>query len=196
MADTTYEIFPSTGFTVTHFLVSAGIKKSLDFYSRILGGKVVMDGENGAPGIVQLENTWVVINVGGGPTDDKPNVYLAPPKEGGCQRLHEHLRCQQLHEHPRRQHRRMLRTLERSGCGVPYRAEGSRGRDAVLHARSRWPPHRGRRGEKVVASREIEPLLLLTPSVRIYLAHRTAGADNEPHHYIGNPGSQSRRSVG
>jgi hypothetical protein len=57
MADTTYEIFPSTGFTVTHFLVSADIKKSLDFYSRILGGKVVMDGENGTPGVVQLENT-------------------------------------------------------------------------------------------------------------------------------------------
>ena len=84
MADTTYEIFPSTGFTVTHFLVSADIKKSLDFYSRILGGKVVMDGENGAPGIVQFENTWVIINVGGGPTDDKPNVYLAPPKDGGA----------------------------------------------------------------------------------------------------------------
>ena len=84
MADTTYELFPSTGFTVTLFLVSADIKKSLDFYSRILGGKVVMDGENGTPGIVQLENTWVVINVGGGPTDDKPNVYLAPPKDGGA----------------------------------------------------------------------------------------------------------------
>ena len=70
MADTTYKNFPSTGFTVTHFLVSVDIKKSLDFYSRILGGKVVMDGENGAPGVVQLENTWVVINVGGGPTDD------------------------------------------------------------------------------------------------------------------------------
>ena len=82
MADTTYEIFPSTGFTVTHFLVSADRKKSLDFYSRILGGKVVMDGKNGAPFVVQLENTWVIINVGGGPTDDKPTVYLAPPKDG------------------------------------------------------------------------------------------------------------------
>ena len=59
----------------------------------------------------------------------------------------------------------------------------------MLHARSRWPPHRGRRGEKVAASREIEPLLLLTPSVRIDLAHRTAGADSGPHHYIGNPGA-------
>jgi catechol 2,3-dioxygenase-like lactoylglutathione lyase family enzyme len=82
MPDTTYEIFPSTGFTVTHFLVSSDLKKSLDFYSRILGGKVIMDGKNGTPNIVQLANTWVIINVGGGPTDDKPAVSLAPPKEG------------------------------------------------------------------------------------------------------------------
>jgi catechol 2,3-dioxygenase-like lactoylglutathione lyase family enzyme len=82
MPDTTYEMFPRTGFTVTHFLVSADIKKSMDFYSRILGGKVVMNGENGTPCVVQLENTWVIINVGGGPTDDKPAVYLAPPKDG------------------------------------------------------------------------------------------------------------------
>ena len=82
MPVTNYEMFPSTGFTVTHFLVSADIRRSLDFYSRILGGNVVMDGENGKPCIVQLENTWVIINVGGGPTDDKPAVYLAPPKDG------------------------------------------------------------------------------------------------------------------
>jgi catechol 2,3-dioxygenase-like lactoylglutathione lyase family enzyme len=82
MPATTYELFPSTGFTVTHFVVSTDIKKSLDFYSRILGGKVVMDGENGKPCILQLENTWVIINVGGGPTDDKPAVYLAAPKDG------------------------------------------------------------------------------------------------------------------
>lgn len=82
MPNTTYEMFPSTGFTVTHFLVSVDVKKSLDFYSRILGGTVVMDGENGKPCVVQLENTWVIINVGGGPTDDKPGIYLASPKEG------------------------------------------------------------------------------------------------------------------
>ena len=29
MPDTTYEIIPSTGFTVTHFLVSADIKKAV-----------------------------------------------------------------------------------------------------------------------------------------------------------------------
>ncbi|MBV8750927.1 MAG: VOC family protein [Candidatus Eremiobacteraeota bacterium] len=82
MPESTYDMFPSTGFTVTHFLVSADPKKSVDFYSRILGGKVVMDGENGTPHVVQLANTWVIINVGGGPTDDKPAVYLAPPADG------------------------------------------------------------------------------------------------------------------
>ena len=56
-----------------------------------------MDGENGKPNVVQLANTWVIINVGGGPTDDKPAVYL---------RTSEGWRgCQQLHEHPRREHR-------------------------------------------------------------------------------------------
>ncbi len=58
------------------------MKKSVDFYSRILGGTVVMDGEDGKPNVVQLANTWIIINVGGGPTDDKPAVYLAPPKDG------------------------------------------------------------------------------------------------------------------
>lgn len=39
----------------------------MDFYSRVLGGTVVTEGENGKPNVVQLANTWVIINVGGGP---------------------------------------------------------------------------------------------------------------------------------
>jgi hypothetical protein len=39
---------------------------------------VVMDGE---PTIVKLANGWVIINVGGGPTDDKPEVVLEPPSD-------------------------------------------------------------------------------------------------------------------
>ena len=30
----------------------------------------------GEPTIVQLANGWVIINVGGGPTEDKPEVVL------------------------------------------------------------------------------------------------------------------------
>jgi hypothetical protein len=44
----------------------------------VLGGRVVLDGE---PTIVKLANGWVIINVGGGPTDDKPDVVLEPPSD-------------------------------------------------------------------------------------------------------------------
>ena len=69
---------PSEGFVVTHFLVSADIAASRDFYEGVLGGKTVMDGE---PTIVKLANTWIIINSGGGPTDDKPDVVLDVPAD-------------------------------------------------------------------------------------------------------------------
>ena len=37
-----------------------------------------MDGE---PTIVKLANSWIIINVGGGPTDDKPEVFLDVPPD-------------------------------------------------------------------------------------------------------------------
>jgi catechol 2,3-dioxygenase-like lactoylglutathione lyase family enzyme len=69
---------PSEGFVVTHFLVSADVAASRDFYEGVLGGKTVMDAE---PAIVKLANTWIIINPGGGPTDDKPEVVLDVPKD-------------------------------------------------------------------------------------------------------------------
>jgi catechol 2,3-dioxygenase-like lactoylglutathione lyase family enzyme len=67
---------PSEGFVLTHFIVAADVARSRDFYAGVLGGTVVLDGE---PTIVKLANGWVTINVGGGPTDDKPDVILEPP---------------------------------------------------------------------------------------------------------------------
>src|SRR4051794_17040061 len=64
---------PSEGFVLTHFIVSADVKRSAAFYRDVLGGEGVMEGE---PAIVQGANSWVVINVGGGPTEDKPEVVL------------------------------------------------------------------------------------------------------------------------
>jgi catechol 2,3-dioxygenase-like lactoylglutathione lyase family enzyme len=69
---------PSEGFVLTHFIVSADVPRSRDFYAGVLGGTVVLDGE---PTIVKLANGWVTINVGGGPTDDKPEVILEPPTD-------------------------------------------------------------------------------------------------------------------
>ena len=44
----------------------------------VLGGEVVLEGE---PSIVQLADGWIIINVGGGPTEDKPDVVLEAPSD-------------------------------------------------------------------------------------------------------------------
>jgi catechol 2,3-dioxygenase-like lactoylglutathione lyase family enzyme len=69
---------PSEGFVLTHFIVVSDVERSVRFYSGVLGGEVVMAGE---PSIVALANSWIIINVGGGPTDDKPTVTLEPPQD-------------------------------------------------------------------------------------------------------------------
>jgi catechol 2,3-dioxygenase-like lactoylglutathione lyase family enzyme len=69
---------PAQGIVLTHFIVSEDVANSAAFYSDVLGGEIVMEGE---PTIVQLANSWVIINVGGGPTDDKPEVVLEAPTE-------------------------------------------------------------------------------------------------------------------
>ena len=66
----------SEGIALTHFIVSADVERAARFYSDVLGGEVVLTGE---PTVVALANSWIIINVGGGPTDDKPNVILEPP---------------------------------------------------------------------------------------------------------------------
>jgi catechol 2,3-dioxygenase-like lactoylglutathione lyase family enzyme len=68
---------PKDGIVLTHFIVSADVERSRRFYTDVLGGELVLEGE---PSIVALANGWIIINVGGGPTDDKPTVTLeAPP---------------------------------------------------------------------------------------------------------------------
>jgi catechol 2,3-dioxygenase-like lactoylglutathione lyase family enzyme len=67
---------PKTGFVLTHFITVADINRSTHFYRDILGGEVVLEGE---PTYVKLANSYIVLNVGGGPTDDKPTTVLRPP---------------------------------------------------------------------------------------------------------------------
>ncbi len=69
---------PSEGILLTHFIVSDDVERSRAFYSDVLGGETVMTGE---PSIVQLANSWIIINVGGAPTIDKPEVILETPPD-------------------------------------------------------------------------------------------------------------------
>jgi catechol 2,3-dioxygenase-like lactoylglutathione lyase family enzyme len=66
------------GFFVTHFLTVKDQAKSSEFYVKVLGGKVVK-AEN--PTYVKLSNSWLILNSGGGPTSDKPEVILETPQD-------------------------------------------------------------------------------------------------------------------
>src|SRR5215469_1103417 len=69
---------PETGILLTHFIVSDDIERSKRFYADVLGGEVVREGQ---PTMVALANSWVIINSGGGPTEDKPTVTLEVPHD-------------------------------------------------------------------------------------------------------------------
>ncbi|HUB09135.1 MAG TPA: VOC family protein [Myxococcales bacterium] len=75
-----YQMPPQVGFSVAHFLTVASIERSLRFYETVFGGRVLSRGDGrGAPGYIQIANTWLIVNVGGGPTPDKPSVTLNVP---------------------------------------------------------------------------------------------------------------------
>ena len=73
-----YEMPPRDGFTIAQFLTVTDIDRSLRFYETVFGGRVLSRGDKeGAPGYIQIANTWLIVNVGGGPTPDKPTVILS-----------------------------------------------------------------------------------------------------------------------
>ena len=69
---------PASGFVVTHFLVVADQDRSREFYRSVFGATVVVERD---PVILKIANSWLILNVGGGPTDDKPEVTLAVPAD-------------------------------------------------------------------------------------------------------------------
>src|SRR6476620_9988424 len=71
---------PPEGIVLTHFIVSDDVERSRRLYTGVLGGRVQRPGD---PVNVALANSWIIITVGGGPTDDKPAVILETPRDPG-----------------------------------------------------------------------------------------------------------------
>src|SRR5215472_15865102 len=69
---------PQTGFVVTHFLVVSDQDRSREFYRSVFGATVLLERD---PDILRLANIWLILNAGGGPTDDKPTVTLTTPPD-------------------------------------------------------------------------------------------------------------------
>jgi catechol 2,3-dioxygenase-like lactoylglutathione lyase family enzyme len=82
VGEKSYEMPPRGGFTVTLFITVADINRSADFYEKVFGGRVLSRGDSkGASGHIQIANTWLIVNVGGGPTPDKPTITLSVPAD-------------------------------------------------------------------------------------------------------------------
>jgi len=78
----TYRMPPVEGIVVAHFLTVADMERSVRFYETVFGAEVVSRGDaQGAPPYLKIANTWLIVNVGGGPTPDKPTVTLRPPPD-------------------------------------------------------------------------------------------------------------------
>jgi predicted enzyme related to lactoylglutathione lyase len=82
VAQKAYKMPPVEGITIAHFLTVTDVERSLQFYAKVFGGRILSKGDSdGAPGYLQIANTWLIVNVGGGPTPDKPTVTLSVPPD-------------------------------------------------------------------------------------------------------------------
>ena len=77
-----YEMPPKEGITIAHFLTVTDMERSARFYEKVFGATILSLGDGkGTPVYVQIANTWLIVNVGGGPTPDKPTVSLRVPPD-------------------------------------------------------------------------------------------------------------------
>ena len=59
------------------------------YYEKVFGAHILSLGDGNAPAYLQLANIWMILNVGGGPTADKPTVTLSVPRSKSHQQLYE-----------------------------------------------------------------------------------------------------------
>ena len=97
------------GFFVTHFFTVRDQEKSKDFYVRILGGKVVKPSD---PCYIKLANSWIILNSGGGPTDDIADGH---PHDPARPRPH-----QRLPQRSGGRHSEGVQGVVSQGRGVPH----------------------------------------------------------------------------
>ena len=72
--------FPAPDLALTHILVVADIARSRAWYLDVLGATLYRE-YGGTSVVLQLGGAWLLLVTGGGPTDDKPTVTLAPPAD-------------------------------------------------------------------------------------------------------------------
>jgi predicted enzyme related to lactoylglutathione lyase len=120
---------PREGFSVAHVLTVADIDRSARFYAKVFGARILCSGDSGgAPGYIQIANTWLIVNVGGGPTPDKASVMLSVLADRDQISSFMNIRVADIHA--------CYKLWKTRGSRVRHRAERQVRRDALLHSRS------------------------------------------------------------
>jgi len=71
--------FPDETAELTHILVVGDPAASRQWYEDVLGADVYRAYDTSV--VLQFRGAWLLLVEGGGPTDDKPTVRLAPPPD-------------------------------------------------------------------------------------------------------------------
>ena len=74
-----YEMPPREGISIAHFLTVKDIERSARYFETVFGARILSLGDRNAPAYLRLANIWMILNVEGGPTPDKPTVTLSVP---------------------------------------------------------------------------------------------------------------------
>jgi hypothetical protein len=98
------------------------VERSRRFYTEVLGGKTIRSGE---PTYVALANSSIIINAGGGPTDDKPAVTLETPRDPDLASSFLNIRVSDIHA--------VYAEWSARGAEVPHAPETAQDRAPLLH---------------------------------------------------------------
>lgn len=84
----------SSDMSLTVLMIVQDQDRSCDFYHDVLGAEIVRDRD---PVILRFGNGVIVLNVGGGPTGDKPTVTMAPPANPDTVSMALNIRVADIH---------------------------------------------------------------------------------------------------
>jgi catechol 2,3-dioxygenase-like lactoylglutathione lyase family enzyme len=72
--------FPEEGMELTHILVVSDVDRSRRFYADVLGAEIYRE-YGGTSIVLRFLGNWLLLVIGGEPTEDKPTVTFAAPSD-------------------------------------------------------------------------------------------------------------------
>lgn len=72
--------FPTADMALTHLLIVDDLARSRDWYRDVLGARLYRE-YGGTSAVFDFNGAWLLLVTGGAPTEDKPDVTFAAPRD-------------------------------------------------------------------------------------------------------------------